>query len=222
MPQHMGKVSAILQGLPAPCRKNLLLLIVPGLDWRKEQIACLRTWRQQGHILAGHGWLHQASGPRNLYHRIHGALISRNAAEHLSLSEPEIEDMIRRNFQWFADKDLGAPDYYVPPAWAMGRISRRRLRQLPYRFYETTSGLYDCRLNRFTCLPLTGYEADNFFREHSLRLWNQLNIIACSSRRPVRISIHPNDFSLRLAQSLRRHLKAVNQTVHYHALATDT
>lgn len=70
------------------------------------------------------------------------ALISGHTGEHLALDRLAIGALIGRSYAWFRERDLGAPDLYVRPAWAMGDIGRPDLRQLPFRRYETLSGVY--------------------------------------------------------------------------------
>ncbi|MEX2367138.1 MAG: polysaccharide deacetylase family protein [Pseudohongiellaceae bacterium] len=219
MPGQLEKVAEIMALLPPSCQENLILLIVPGLDWQAAQINRLRQWQSQGRILAGHGWRHEASQIRGVYHRLHALLLSRNAAEHLSLGRAEIQALIRRNFQWFIDHDLQPPDYYVPPAWAMGPLQATHLQSLPFRYFETTSGIYDSDLKQCHRLPLAGFEADTTFRKYSLGLWNACNTMLSSRQRPLRLSIHPDDLSLRLADSLLHYLQAVDNTVSYRTLS---
>jgi predicted deacetylase len=97
---------------------------------------------------------------------------------------------------------LPAPSLYVPPAWAMGRISRAGLRKLPFRYYETISGVYDAQADRFIRLPLLGFEADTRIRATALKLSNVLNRRLANAHRELRFAIHPTDFELYLARDL--------------------
>ncbi|BCE02493.1 polysaccharide deacetylase family protein [Marinicellulosiphila megalodicopiae] len=197
--------------LDVPTNK-IYLLVVPGLNWKPEQITQLKNWQQQGYQLAGHGWVHHFHKKASLYHHLHSFFISRNVAEHLSLSTSEIQDLIEDNYNWFVDNNLQAPDLYVPPAWAMGNIKLHQLSQLPFRFYELSTGIYDTHTQTFHHLPLTGYEADQFWRVPILKLWNALNLKRLSRNMPLRISIHPYDFTYRLAEDIRKH---IGQKSHY-------
>ena len=136
MPASFDQVVAILPRIRAAlgeeCQGNLVLLVVPGQDWQAYQLDQLRDWQQQGWILAAHGWRHQAREVRRCYHRLHSLMISRRAAEHLALSEAEIEWLMQKSHDWFSLQGLEAPDLYVPPAWALGRISGRRLASMPF------------------------------------------------------------------------------------------
>ena len=88
---------------------------------------------------------------------------------------------------------------YVPPAWALGAVNKRRLAALPFRYYETLGGLYDARDQRFQPMPLLGFEADTTLRAWSLNLFNRGNYLAAlASGRTLRVSIHPQDLQLRL------------------------
>jgi hypothetical protein len=184
---------------PAP------LLIVPGQGWRPEHIDLLRQWQAEGHELAGHGWTHEAAQVKGAYHRLYAALISRRAAEHLAMDGQQIAALLSRNYAWFGEHGLEAPRLYVPPAWGMGPISREALQGAGFRDYETLTGAYDARGDRFKRLPLVGYEADTGVRAVALRALNALNAhIARLTARPLRVAIHPHDLDLRLAADLRR------------------
>lgn len=215
MPATLDRVRNIIDEMPATCLENLVLLIVPGLDWRASEVEQLREWQDDGMVLAGHGWRHEVSSIKGAYHRLHSLIISRNAAEHLSLTPDEIADLIERNFCWFVDHGLDSPELYVPPAWAMGSISRDRLAASPYRYFEVTSGLIDAQTGRVNRLPLVGFEADNIVREFMLRLSNLGNEVLANVLPPLRISIHPYDLEYRIAGDLRNLLGKVESNLDY-------
>lgn len=212
-PASLPRVTEIVRFLQTRGVDRMTLLVIPGEDWAGHEILQLRRWRRDGLELAGHGWQHRAGRPRTLYHRLHGLLMSRDEAEHLSLAEDKIKIIIRRCHGWFGRKDLSPPDLYVPPAWAMGRISRRRLRQLPFALYETLAGLYDAGADRFFPLPVTGYMADTRGRARVLKFLNGI------SRKiplgPVRLALHPEDLNLPLRKDLERHLAACRRFCSY-------
>lgn len=215
MPQTLNSVRELIDLLPAPCRDKLTLLVVPGLDWQADQIRQLKEWQDTGYILAGHGWRHTCGQDKTFYHRLHAAILSRNAAEHLSLDTEELAALLVRNHNWFGQQDLASPDFYVPPAWAMGALGRARLRELPFRYYETTSGIYDSERDLHRHLPLTGFQADTLWRRCSLAGWNAMNRAMATASRPLRISIHPDDHRLQLRRSLFHYLNLVTETVDY-------
>jgi len=101
----------------------------------------------------------------------------------------------------------------------MGRVPKAALGNIPFRFFETTAGIYDSQLDKHHILPLTGYEADNSWRKYSLSCWNLINTLSSSDTRPLRVSIHPRDLELLLEQSLRRMLKTITRNIHYRQLA---
>jgi predicted deacetylase len=209
MPSTLERVRHILELLDECGVPPATLLVVPGKDWTDEGLDALRGFAARGHALAGHGWVHRAAPePRNLYHRLHGRLISRNVAEHLSRSAGDLMDLVQECYNWFPGVDLPAPRLYVPPAWALGSLRATHLRSLPFRWYEVLRGYIDAERGRARWLPLTGFEADTGFRRVSLKLWNGLNIaLARNIMGPVRISIHPDDLDLLLGDDLRRILR---------------
>ena len=207
MPETMDRVEAILNWLRAREVPPVTLLVVPGKQWTPTQITRLKELEAGGHPLAAHGWHHQTN-PRRVYHRIHAALISRTVAEHLDLDSHEVLDLLRRSGQWFVEQGLRHPDLYVPPAWALGPITRGDLSNAPYHSIETTSGLKFPANAAFKKLPLTGFEADTWLREQFLRKWNQMQFDqARRKNRPLRISIHPDDLQLRVADQLQHLLE---------------
>jgi predicted deacetylase len=228
MPHTMERVERILDWLKERSVPPVTLLVVPGRPWQPGQIERLRELAALGHQLAAHGWHHETT-PRRLYHRIHATLISRNVAEHLDLDSRGILELMQRSNNWFVENDLPAPDFYVPPAWALGPINQTDLAEVPFQLIETTRGLiYPARKagpenkdSRFQKLPLTGYEADTALREFFLRRWNAAQ--AKTARRknlPLRISIHPDDLDLRIADQIGQQIKDVEAFLPYSGKAS--
>lgn len=199
---------------------DIQLLVVPGLDWSDSALAQLRAWQSQGYELAGHGWTHEASAINGWYHKLHSLFVSRNAAEHLALDQEALCALIEQNYHWFEQNQLAAPALYVPPAWALGSLSKATLQQLPYRYYEVTKGFIkvDDQEEQVRRLPLTGYEADHQFRQWFLGTWNVANAAIASPKRPLRVSIHPYDYQYRLSKQLTHCLLHRIRTVHYRSV----
>ena len=212
MPETMGVVRDIVQHLDSHNVAPLTLLVVPGGAWSEPDIEWLRARQGRGDQLAGHGWIHRAGAPGGVYDRVHRRLFSRGVAEHLPLSAEEIARLIKNCHDWFVSQELSAPDLYVPPAWAMGRISREQLRALPFHSYETLTGIYDAENDRFQRVPLLGFEADTVFRALSLRLSNAANQIAARWLGLLRVAIHPHDLQLHLRDDL---VKLVARSASY-------
>ena len=109
MPSTLPRVSDLLDKLTQTGAGPADLLVVPGLDWRPDQIETLAGWHRAGHRLAGHGWCHRARHIRGWRHRLHSALISRDVAEHLALDRAGIADLIRRCHAGSATMTCRAP-----------------------------------------------------------------------------------------------------------------
>ncbi len=207
MPETLGGVRELLAGPVAVFEpQQVVLLVVPGLEWRDRELDQLRAWRDAGYELAGHGWRHRAERIRGLRHRLHSLLISGRAAEHLSLSRQAVLDLVARNAEWFPRRGLGEPELYVPPAWARGALSDGDLRALPFRYWEFTGAIRDSAADRECRLPLAGFEADRRWRVPALRLWNACNARLARPEKPLRIAIHPRDHRLLMAPDLERTL----------------
>lgn len=98
----------------------------------------------------------------------------------------------------------------------MGKVSHADLKTLPYRFYETISGIYDSQKHCFSKLPLAGFEADTALRAIFLRVYNAVNYQrAYRTHQPLRIAIHPHDLDLCLGQDLRKLLNRQIDCVSY-------
>ncbi|WP_339642416.1 polysaccharide deacetylase family protein [uncultured Porticoccus sp.] len=208
MPETLSLVEDFLAFCSTHAIPPMTLLVVPGCDWRDEQLDRLRDLAGLGHELAAHGWLHRVGTPQSLYHRLHSTLLSRNVAEHLALDGESILALMRRSHAWFAEHDLPAPSLYVPPAWALGAVARQSLASLDFARIEVLRGVLDLRTAHLHPLPLVGFEADSGFRAAILRLWNSSQTgMARISRRTLRIGVHPQDLNLRLGGSLRELLK---------------
>ncbi len=160
-----------------------------------------------GHPLAGHGWVHRVERRKTMKHKLHGLLISRYVAEHLSRSNPEIVDLMRRCYDWFGEQGLRQPTHYVPPAWALGPLSREEMHALPFDSVETLRGVYFTREDRFQAMPLLGYEADTPLRAAFLKGFNRWNEQRAKKAELTRISLHPYDLELRLGEEIFRDLR---------------
>jgi hypothetical protein len=220
MPETMPAVRRTLKLLERHRITPVTLLVVPGRDWDRDAIAELRQLQRDGYRLAGHGWQHHAERLGGLYHRLHSLFLSRRVAEHLALDEDGIIALIQRCHAWFADNGLDTPALYVPPAWAIGRVSLPRLhRRCAFALYERFDGVIDVAAGRSLRLPLLGYEADNALRAPILSAWNHWNRWrAARSGRPIRIGIHPHDIDLRLGHELERDLDRVITAIDYDTL----
>lgn len=206
MPHTLTDVRATLQLLATLGIHRVALLVVPGVRWPGRDLEVLRALDAEGHELVAHGWQHEAS-PSRLLHRLHAVLISRNAAEHLALNPDDIARLMCRSRRWFEANCLQVPDTYIPPAWALGGISRSNMASLPYSRIETLSGVHVRQSDGSFYLrrmPLLGFEADSTARVFFLTQWNRLQLRL--SRRagiPPRIALHPADHRLLLGEQLR-------------------
>ncbi len=202
MPETIERVKELLAWLQTNTVPPVALLVVPGKRWSEAEIEWLRQLADRGHELVAHGWSHQTI-PIKIRHRLHALLISRNVAEHLALESDEVFELMNRAANWFVQNKLPAPITYVPPAWALGPLKTKDWSRLPYRIIENTSGVIHAQEGRKTKLPLTGFEADNWMREIFLRHWNDWQTgISAKSGKILRISIHPDDRQLRLADQM--------------------
>jgi len=219
MPTTLDRVERIFDRLVAARLLPVMLLVVPGAGWRREDLDRLGAMLDAGAQPAGHGWRHEARHVRGLKHILHSALISRRAAEHLALSRKEILRLMLSNHRWFGDHGLPEPGFYVPPVWAMGAVPRNLLDRLPFDQFETLAGVYDARSRRFLKLPLAGFEADTTFRAVTVRSFNRLNrSLAQAGGRPLRLGIHPDDFELKLADELDTMLAVGGESLGYSSL----
>ncbi len=216
MPDTLKSCLEIIELLESMDVDNTALLVVPGVGWTRDDVDTLKDLQGRGYTLAGHGWLHQCGRPRTWWHRFHSFTLSRNVAEHLSITDKEIAKLVEDCYGWFVDWNFELPTLYVPPAWAMGRISQSELPALPFYLYEYASGVLDVRQDRFHWLPLLGYEADTSLRWLVLKCFNSVNsVVARSTRRPLRISIHPFDLQFKLEADLRRVLEREHVCLRY-------
>ncbi len=194
------------------------LLIVPNQDWSQNEIDELKKWQKQGFPIAAHGWRHECDKINNLWHKIHSKLISRKVAEHLSLDQNEVSDLMDRSGAWFVENGLEHPEIYVPPAWALGTTSMRTLSHKPYKIVETLSGFLLPHLKHRVSLPLVGFEADTIWRAVALKFFNSL-AMNFHFGRAVRISLHPQDHHLLLKSDLERILGKCDMHLSYTDLA---
>lgn len=203
MPGTLSAVKIIIGLLQEHQVGPVSLLVVPGKDWKKTDIAWLQELEKRGYNLAGHGCTHRSVEKKSFKHRIHSVALSKNAAEHLSQKTEQIIKIIHCSHQWFQDVGLKKPYLYVPPAWALGKISVNDLKNLPFRIYETLTGLYDIKTGRTRKLPLVGFEAESRLKACGLRISNTLNeTLAVICNRPLRVAIHPGDLQLGLSADI--------------------
>lgn len=215
-PETLARVEGIVDHLQSCGHREITLLVIPGRRWHTQGVDRLARWQDAGIELAAHGWRHEARAVRGPFHRLHAALLSRRAAEHLALDQEGITAVMQAAYDWFVDHGLVPPRSYVPPAWALGRIERERLQRLPYRQIEVTRGLIDSASGRLQRLPLTGFEADTALRAGFLRCWNRTQVRrAGRTGLPLRIGIHPDDPQLRLAADLKALMEEGWRSIRY-------
>jgi hypothetical protein len=205
MPETLERVGEQLSMIERRCPGPVTLLVVPGRDWPPEAIERVGAWARSGHALAGHGWSHRARSIRGLKHRLHSLLVSRDCAEHLALEGAEIVDLMRRNRRWFVGHGLPAPELYVPPAWALGRVEIAALRETGFERVETMTGTLDLESGRFRRSALVGFEAASAWQVPVLKLSNAVNA-GLARWLPLRIALHPDDHRLPLAGDLHHYL----------------
>ncbi len=207
MPHTLNNIKKIIKILEKNKCNPATLLVVPGRNWSENDINFLKIIQEDGYEIAGHGWYHETKNISTLYHKFHSAFISRNVAEHLSLSNKEIIILMDNCFKWFEKNQFQQPITYIPPAWALGKITNKDIFNSPYKIIETLSGIYF--KEKFTRMPLVGYETDNLFRVVSVSFLNFISEkISKYTNTPLRISIHPNDFSYPLKSKLEKILKS--------------
>lgn len=224
MPETMREVSEIIVRLHDFHIHRYSLLVVPGRQWKSNQIHHLRKWFSEGAEPVAHGWLHETT-PRKIFHRIHSAFLSRKVAEHLDLDGPGILDLMARSKDWFVQQKLPEPETYVPPAWALGRLTPVEIETIPFRCVEVTPGILfpdaSCP-QRLLPLPLCGFEADTALRKLFLNQWNRSQIRKANKRNvPLRISIHPQDFELRCHEQLSEFLSGNLEPLVFNDLTPD-
>ena len=219
MPSTLDATERIAAQLADAGVERLTLLVVPDTGWDTATLARLRSLTNRGAALAGHGWRHRIAGIRNLRHRLHSLLISRDVAEHLALDRQGCLALMRDCFAWFGAHELPSPSLYVPPAWAMGDVRESDFDELPYRQYETLSGIYDSATGRWSRTPMIGFEADTPLRALACRTWNRFNLAVGSG--PVRFSVHPSDPELLLGDDYRRLLRLDWEDRYYHDAPVD-
>ncbi len=221
MPSTMDNVSELL----SLCRQRgigkVTLLVVPGLEWSTPDLEQLAGWQDAGCELAAHGWRHRCGSITNWRHRLHSCLLSRNVAEHLSLPAGGVFRLMARSASWFAEHGLSEPQLYVPPAWALGPVSREELRRLPFTQVESLTRILFPQVDRAAILPLIGFEADTRFRSGTLRCFNRLTSgLVNFTERPLRVAVHPYDLQLRMRSQLEKTLFGPVQPMLYHELTT--
>lgn len=223
MPATMPAVRRTLDLLERHQVHPVTLLVVPGTGWDAAGIEELRAFQRAGHVLAGHGWRHQAEQIRGLRHRLHSLFLSRNVAEHLALDAAGILALMRRCRDWFQAQDLAPPNLYVPPAWALGPIRTDALRHAGlFQQVEVFSGVLDTASGRLAKAPVLGYEADAALRVPVLRLWNALGRRRAPAAGALRIGIHPGDIDHPLCADLIADLKRYHNFAGYGALQDST
>lgn len=216
-PDNLDAIDRVIDALGRLPASRVSLLVIPGRPWDEPALARLMAWQRAGYRLAGHGWHHNAPVYGGWYHRLHGLVLSRRVAEHLALDERAIVELMCRTHAWFAEHGLAPPDLYVPPAWALGRVSPPALRMTPFAYVEDTLRLWRVADGRCRHLALAGFEADRAWRAAALSLWNGLNRRMAGSA-PIRLAIHPHDPQLRLGRQLRAWIAWIDEALDYRML----
>jgi predicted deacetylase len=220
MPSTLDRVERLVRLTERFGVRQLTLLVVPGVEWRKPDLVRLRRWQDAGYRLAGHGWRHRCDTIRGWRHRLHSWLISRHVAEHLELPPDRVVTLVNRCREWFDRQGFEPPGLYVPPAWALGNLSPNVIRSLPFSLIETLWGVIDVRRYETIRLPLIGFEADSLMRQLSLSCLNRVNrFVASRGAGVLRLALHPRDLELRMGSSVYRHLALVSRSLDYGEIA---
>lgn len=214
-PSNLDRIHEIINRLSSKHNiTKVTLLIIPGLTWSEEQINILKDWQSINKIeLAAHGWLHQSTSSKNMFHRLHSKLVSNGCAEHLSKSKSEVIEIMTNSFNWFQENGLESPTLYVPPAWALGDVNKKDLESLPFNEVEVISGVF---INsRFNFIPMIGFETKTYFRCFMVKILNGLNYMLYNLFGKIRISIHPDDFDLLLKKDIDKYLSEVTDSFRF-------
>jgi predicted deacetylase len=207
MPETLDRVERIIEKFQDRRILPAALLVVPGKPWKDRELDKIHQWVGQGFTLIAHGW-HHWGPPQSFRHHLHSLIISRQEAEHLSKSKEEVMAIMQRSHDWFVHQGFPEPEVYIPPTWALGCLEPSDLKSLPYRCIETLFGYWkvpaeDSELPEFVRLPVTGFLADTLDRAVFSRIWNRIHVRKARRQNvPLRISIHPDDFELRIADQL--------------------
>jgi uncharacterized protein len=217
MPTNLGDVAELIELCAGHHVRHPTLLVVPGSGWSEEQLEKLHLWQKHGCELACHGWAHRCAEIKSLKHRIHSRLLSRDVAEHLSLSRGEVLDLMERCATWFADHQFGIPDLYVPPAWALGKLHAGDLVNQPFNMVETLTRIHFAN-GHYCRLPLLSFDASSAGRSFFLAWLNRVTRGSLRQSSLVRIAIHPTDHRLPLHSDLLRSLALPMQPITYATL----
>ncbi|MBX2885583.1 MAG: polysaccharide deacetylase family protein [Granulosicoccus sp.] len=206
MPHNLDKIDDCLLQLERNHINSCYLLIVPGFDWDDKTLNRLKHYASEGHRLVAHGWVHRATKIDSLYHRLHSFILSRDVAEHLSLNTEDALALMCRSREWFSHNELPEPEYYVPPAWALGKLTVNDLVKTGFNYVESIRGIIDLQQHQLHTLPLVGFEVDSTIRSTGVFLFNSLNLATSCifPARALRVAIHPDDFDLLLSKSLHK------------------
>ncbi|HEY7776785.1 MAG TPA: hypothetical protein VIC02_09600, partial [Kineobactrum sp.] len=94
-------------------------------------------------------------------------------------------------------------------------LRREDLNASPFRYFESTRGIYCSHTGTYRYLPLAGFEADTRWQACALRLWNRLNLALARPGRPLRLALHPGDLQLMLAGDLLRQLDRLSGCLRF-------
>ena len=217
-PHNLDDISNIIQILKNKYRINkICLLVIPGLNWNKQQVQKLKNWQNDGIEIAAHGWNHRAETNKTFFHKIHSLLMSADCAEHLSKNRKDIYEMMKKSYNWFIRNGFKKPSLYVPPAWAFGKITKQELNQFKFTHFECTTGMVHNQ--KYFFLPLLGFKEKTYLRAKIRQFFNSLNYFIAHFTGLIRIAIHPDDFKLYLKRDAVKYLSKSVDTILLHELS---
>lgn len=215
-PETLDQVDQLLAAVRDHGIRKTTLFVETEAHWATRDVDRLRRWRDKGVAFGGQG-LSQSSIPvkhwkKPRWRRVH----STDTGIQSERTEANCVELIARCAEWFQSQRLARPNVYATPEWTLDRLSVSQLNRLPFRMYESRQGVIDINCRRMYSLPSVSFEADSWFRSFALRSVNASNrAAAVISRRPLRVSLHPYDLTLRLHDDVIRLLGSTTIAIDF-------
>src|ERR671931_1505931 len=194
--------STIISELGAHGVRVCSILVVPDYHHEgpvakhREFVTWLRTLEADGHEIVIHGYFHERppQTEETLRDKFMTRFYTQNEGEFYDLSYDEALRRITTARDEFRALGL-KPRGFIAPAWLLGNEAEQAVRDAELEYTTRLRSVCDLRSDSTFPARTLVYSVHNNWRRTLSRSWNAALFRLMKTKPPLRISIHPPDYS---------------------------